>query len=35
MGRPALSHKGIEFGHWEADTMLFGVKKQALLILHE
>ena len=25
----------VEFGHWEADTMLFGVRKQALLIPRE
>ena len=33
--RPAGAADRVEFGHWEADTMLFGVKKQALLILHE
>ncbi len=33
--RPAEVADRVEFGHWEADTMLFGVKKQALLVLHE
>ena len=33
--RPAGVSDRVEFGRWEADTMLFGVKKQALLILHE
>ena len=33
--RPAEAADRVEFGHWEADTMLFGVRKQALLILHE
>ena len=33
--RPPEAADRIEFGHWEADTMLFGVRKQALLILRE
>ena len=33
--RPSEAADRKEFGHWEADTMLFGVHKQALLILHE
>ena len=33
--RPPEAADRVEFGHWEADTMLFGVRKQALLILHE
>ena len=33
--RPVEAADRVEFGHWEADTMLFGVRKQALLILHE
>ena len=33
--RPPEAAGRVEFGHWEADTMLFGVRKQALLILHE
>ena len=33
--RPAEAADRVEFGHWEVDTMLFGVRKQALLILHE
>ena len=33
--RPPEVADRVEFGHWEADTMLFGVRKQALLILHE
>ena len=33
--RPPEAAGRVEFGHWEADTMLFGVRKQALLILRE
>ena len=33
--RPPDAADRVEFGHWEADTMLFGVRKQALLILRE
>ncbi len=33
--RPPEAADRLEFGHWEADTMLFGVRKQALLIPRE
>ena len=33
--RPPEAAGRLEFGHWEADTMLFGVRKQALLIPRE
>ena len=33
--RPPEAADRVEFGRWEADTMLFGVRKQALLILRE
>ena len=33
--RPPEVADRVEFGHWEAGRVLFGVRKQALLILRE